>query len=93
MLTQEEVQKLAVLARISLTDPEVEKFQHELSTVLDYVEALKEINIDGVEEISQVTGLVNMQREDLAVEFPDLPAITSQAPEIKDGYYKVKAIL
>ena len=93
MLTQEEVRKIAVLARISLTESEVEKFRGELSTVLDYVEALKEVNIDGIEEVSQVTGLVNVQREDRAVVFPDLQAITSQAPEMKDGYYKVKAIL
>lgn len=93
MLTKEEVAKVAVLARISLTEAEVEKFQHDLSAVLDYVAELNQVNIDGVEEVSQVTGLVNVQRDDVAVVFEDLQAITSQAPEMKDGYYKVKAIL
>lgn len=93
MLTTEEVKKIAVLARISLSPEEVEKFQRELSTVLDYVEDLQKVDITGVEEVSQVTGLVNVQREDRVVEFGDLQAITSQAPEMKDGYYKVKAIL
>ncbi len=93
MLTKEEVAKVAVLARISLTEAEVEKFQHDLSAVLDYVAELNQVNIDGVEEVSQVTGLVNVQRDDVAVVFEDLQAITSQAPETKDGYYKVKAIL
>ncbi len=93
MLTKEEVAKVAVLARISLTEAEVEKFQHDLSAVLDYVAELNQVNIDGVEEVSQVTGLVNVQRDDVAVAFEDLQAITSQAPETKDGYYKVKAIL
>lgn len=84
---------MATLARISLSETEVEKFQHDLSMVLDYVAELNQVNIDGIEEVSQVTGLVNVQREDVPVVFEDLNAITSQAPETKDGYYKVKAIL
>jgi aspartyl-tRNA(Asn)/glutamyl-tRNA(Gln) amidotransferase subunit C len=93
MLTREEVIKIAQLARIALTDQEVEKFQKELSTVLDYVEDLKQVNVDGLEEVSQVTGLVNVQREDKAVIAENHDAIFSQAPEMKDGFYKVKAIL
>ena len=54
MLTKEEVIKIAQLARISLTDAEVEKFQKELSTVLDYVEELKQVNVKELEEVSQV---------------------------------------
>ncbi len=93
MLTKEEVIKIADLARISLTDQEVEKFQKELSAVLDYVEELKQVNVDGLEEVSQVTGLVNVQREDKVVDSIDKEEILKNAPEIKDGYYKVKAIL
>lgn len=93
MLTKEEVVKLAQLARIALTPEEVEKFQHDLSAVLDYVAELNQVPIEEVEEVSQVTGLVNVQRADVPVTFEDISAITSQAPEMKDGYYKVKAIL
>src|SRR5438552_125469 len=93
MLTKEEVIKIAALARIALTDAEVEKFQKELSTVLEYVEELKQVNVDGLEEASQVTGLVNVQCDDKPVVAENHEEILSQAPEIKDGYYKVKAIL
>jgi aspartyl-tRNA(Asn)/glutamyl-tRNA(Gln) amidotransferase subunit C len=93
MLTKEEVIKIAQLARIELSDAEVEKFQKELSAVLDYVEELKSVNVDGLEEVSQVTGLVNVQRADKAMEAENIHEILSQAPEMKDGYYKVKAIL
>ena len=93
MLSKEEVIKLALLARIALTDSEVEKFQKELSTVLDYVEELKLVNVEGLEEVSQVTGLVNVQRNDKAIVAENIDEILGQAPEIKDGYYKVKAIL
>lgn len=93
MLTPEEVKKVATLARIELTDTEVEKFQKELSTILDYVEELKQVNTDGVEEVSQVTGLANVQRMDEVIPRADREDILSQAPETKNGFYKVKAIL
>ncbi len=93
MLTKEEVIKVAKLARIALTETEVEKFQKELSMVLDYVEELKLVNVDGLEEVAQVTGLVNVQRQDVVVDHGNRQAIFSQAPEMKDGYFKVKAIL
>lgn len=93
MLTQEEVKKVAILARIELTDAEVESLQKDLSTVLDYVAALEEVDVTGAEVVSQVTGLENVQREDMPVVADNRDAILGQAPEIKDGFYKVKAIL
>lgn len=93
MLTREEVIKLAQLARIELSEQEVEKFQRDLSTVLEYVEELKLVNVEGLEEVSQVTGLVNVQREDVVVDHENRIEIFSQAPEMKDDYFKVKTIL
>jgi aspartyl-tRNA(Asn)/glutamyl-tRNA(Gln) amidotransferase subunit C len=93
MLTAEEVKKIALLARIQLSDAELEKFRQDLSAVLDYVDELKQVDTEGLEIVSQVTGLQNVQRPDQ----PDLTEkqedITANAPETKDGYYKVKAIL
>ena len=93
MLTREEVIKIAQLARIELNEAEVEKFQKELSTILDYVEELKQVDVTGLEEVAQVTGLVNVQRADIVVDHGNREEIFSQAPEMKDGYFKVKAIL
>ncbi len=93
MLNTEEIKKLAKLARIQLTDEELEKFATQLSSVLDYVEELKNVNTDGLLEVDQVTGLVNVQRPDVPVVATNKEEILSQAPDIKDGYYKVKAIL
>ena len=93
MLTTEEVKKIAQLARIELSEKEVEKFQKELSTILDYVEELKQVDVSGLEEVAQVTGLVNVQRPDKVVDHANREEIFSQAPEMKDGYFKVKAIL
>ena len=93
LLTPQEVRKIADLARIQLTEAEVEKFQKELSLVLDYVSELSQVDTEGVEPISQVTGLVNARRED-KVETSDLrAAILKNFPEEKDGYLKIKSIL
>ncbi len=93
MLTKDEVQKIAALARIALSPQEVEKFRKDLSAVLDYVEELKAVDTTGLIEVSQVTGLENVQRDDAVVVSDKHQEIFKNAPEMKDGYYKVKAIL
>ncbi len=93
MLTKEDVLKITKLSRIALNEEEVEKFQKQLSTVLDYVDELKKVDTEGIAEVFEVTGLVNVQREDKVVDHGNREEILSQAPETKDGYFKVKAIL
>jgi len=65
MLTEEEVRKIADLARVRLTDEQVKKFAGQLSNVLDYVEILSEVDTEGVRPTSQVTGLANVMGEDV----------------------------
>jgi aspartyl-tRNA(Asn)/glutamyl-tRNA(Gln) amidotransferase subunit C len=93
MLTPEEILKIAELARIELRPDEVEKFQQGLSTVLDYVADLQKVDTEGLEIVSSVTGLENVQRLDDPVVAPNRDEIMENAPETKDGFYKVKAIL
>ncbi|MBL8030661.1 MAG: Asp-tRNA(Asn)/Glu-tRNA(Gln) amidotransferase subunit GatC [Candidatus Doudnabacteria bacterium] len=93
MLNIEEIKKLAKLARIEIAEEDLEKFASQLSSVLEYVEELKNVNTEGLLEVDQVTGLVNIQRADTVVVSDNREEIFSQAPEMKDGYYKVKAIL
>ena len=93
LLSPEEVQKIAQLCRIDLTDAEVQKFQKELSQVLGYVEELNQVNTDGVEPISQVTGLQNVYREDRAEYSEIRDQLISQFPDRKDNYLKIKNIL
>lgn len=85
--------KLSQMARVALSENEVEKFRKDLSAVLDYIDELKKVDISGASEVFEVTGLVNVQREDKPTAAENLQEIFSQAPEMKDGYYKVKAIL
>ena len=63
-IDKKQVEHIAELARIKLSDKEKEKFSKELSQILDYFEKLKEVNTENVAPISQVTGIKNVLRED-----------------------------
>ena len=63
-LTPEQVKKIAMLARLELTEAEVEKFSGQLTNILEWVEMLNQLDTDGVEPTAQVTGLVNVSEPD-----------------------------
>ena len=68
MLTKQQVQQIATLARLGLSEKEKEKFQKELSSILDWVEQLSEVDTKKVEPMGQVTGLENVMREDIRID-------------------------
>ena len=94
-ISLEEVEHIAELARIELTKKEKEKFSDELSDVLGYVEQLQEVDTKNVELVSQVTGLVNVVREDISEDFREdgRKIIISNFPEEKDGCIKVRKVM
>lgn len=93
MISKEEVQHIAGLARIGLDEKEIEKFSKDLSSILDWVEQLKKVDVSGVELTSHITGVANVMREDKAGSFNNLDGIKKLFPEEKDGYDKVKSVL
>ncbi len=93
MISREEVKHIAGLARIGLDEKEIEKFSGELSSILDWVNQLEEVDVAGVEPAAHITGIDNVMREDKAGEFNTKTGIINLFPERKDGYDKVKSIL
>lgn len=94
-LSQEEVQHIADLARIELTENEKGKYAEELSSILGCFEQLKEVKTEAVEPTSQATGLVNVAREDV-IEGCDQETrkkLLDAAPMKEGNYIKVKAVL
>jgi aspartyl-tRNA(Asn)/glutamyl-tRNA(Gln) amidotransferase subunit C len=92
-LTTAEVEHIAELARLSLTEQEKALFQDQLSAILDYAAVLQGVDTSTVPPTATVLILRNVMRED-AVE-PSLPRedVLANAPVAADGYFKVKAIL
>ncbi|GAC1413355.1 MAG: Asp-tRNA(Asn)/Glu-tRNA(Gln) amidotransferase subunit GatC [Candidatus Doudnabacteria bacterium] len=93
LLTKEEVKKIAGLCKIELTENEIEKFQKELSVVLEYASELQQVNTEGVQEISQVTGLENVLREDHPRQSEYRDAIIANFPDHKDSFLKIRSVL
>ena len=90
----EQVEHIANLARLDLTKEEKEKFSKQLSSILDYVEKLQEVDTTGVEETSQVTGLKNSVRPDEFNESSDVEIgdILNNAPDKEGNLFKVKSV-
>ena len=79
MLTKEEIIKIARLSRLQLTEEEIVKYQNELSGVFDFFEMLKEVDTNGVEPTYQVTGLEDVLRKDIVIDYEgDLLACSPQ---------------
>lgn len=64
MISKDQVKHVAKLARLKLTDEEIERFSGQLSGIFDYMNVLNDIDTGGVLETSQVTGLENVTEED-----------------------------
>lgn len=92
-LTKDQVLHVAKLARIGLDEKQIQKFQKELSSILDYVEMLNEVDTKGIEPTSQVTGLTNVGREDEVLKKWDPKRLLNCSPlPIERNQIKVKKV-
>ena len=93
-LTIEEVEHIAELARIGISEEEKVKLQEDLGSVLEYIDKLSKVDVSGVEPTAHITGLENETREDEnGSSHADYAILVNMASEIKDGYIKVKKVL
>ena len=92
-LTTAEVEHIAELARLSLTDQEKVLFQDQLSAILDYAAVLQGVDTSAVPPTATVLPLRNIMRDDAVA--PSLPTedVLANAPAASDGCFRVKAIL
>lgn len=97
MLTAEEVDDIAALARLQLPDGLKKRMQGDLTDVLAYIAQLERVDTGAVEPLAQVTGIENALRADGGQRpFPMDAALTGllvgQAPHRHDRYVKVKSV-
>jgi aspartyl-tRNA(Asn)/glutamyl-tRNA(Gln) amidotransferase subunit C len=88
-----DIKHIAKLARIKLTEKEEEKFEKELSSVLDFINQLNKVDTSKVDPAYQITGLVNSFREDGDRKGLPSEKLVDQAPQKENGFVKVKSIL
>lgn len=91
-LTKAEVSHVAQLARLYLDPDELERMRSQLSNILEYIELLQEVDVSGVAPTAQVTGLATILRPDQVTEGLSREEALANAPDKKDGLFRVKAV-
>lgn len=98
MLTDKEVRHIASLARIKIDDKEEKSLKKDLSSILEYIDKLNEVDTTGVEPLYQTTGLVNSFRTDeprgeFKMDESLNKKLIDQAPHKENRFIKVKSVL
>lgn len=92
-ITKEEIEHIAVLARLCLSEEEKELFGSQLSSILGYMEKLNELDTKDIEPTSHVLSLNNVMRDDLqAASLPREDALVN-APSHTEKFYRVPKII
>lgn len=93
MITPEDVEHVARLARLALTDAEKRRIREELASILAYVDTLRSLDTAGVEPTAHVVPLVNVMREDEPGPCLPADAALGGAPDRSDAFFRVPRIL
>lgn len=92
-ITQAEVEHVASLAKLALTEQEKTIFTNQLDKIFEVVDTLAEVDTEGVEPTYSMTDVENELREDEAVDAKQRAALLKNAPETQETLIKVPAIL
>lgn len=92
-LTSDEVRHIATLARVYLSDEEVERMREQLSGILAHFETLNAIDTDDVPPTAQTLDLVNVQRPDEPQGSTPTDQVLTNAPRRDGDYLRVRAVL
>jgi aspartyl-tRNA(Asn)/glutamyl-tRNA(Gln) amidotransferase subunit C len=94
MISKEETEHIAKLARLGLDEDEIKKYQKDLSSILDYIEKLKEVDVEGIKPFTHSDALANVTRKDVKNKRTreQIDKLIKLMPESKDGYLKVKSV-
>jgi len=92
-ITKEDVKQLANVSQIAMTDEEAENYVTEMQSIVDFATMLQELNTDDVEPTIHILQETNVLRPDEPKRLLTQEEALKNAPEAKDGYFKVPAIL
>ncbi|KAB8130122.1 Asp-tRNA(Asn)/Glu-tRNA(Gln) amidotransferase subunit GatC [Gracilibacillus oryzae] len=92
-ISKEQVKHVANLARLAITDEEVERMTKQLADIINYAELLNELDTDNVKPTTHVLDLKNVMRKDEPREWISKEDALKNAPDQKDGQFRVPSIL
>jgi len=92
-LSRAEVEHIAELAKLGLTEEEKEKFRGQLSAILEYAEMLQKLDTEAIPPTATVLPLQNVMRSDEVAPSYSQEDILTNAPDADEGCFRVRAIL
>jgi len=92
-IDEAQVRKVAKLARLDLSEAEIEEFAGQLSAILDYVARMNELNTDGIEALAHCLPINNVFRDDVVKESLGTEKTLANAPQRDGAFFKVPKIL
>ena len=92
-ITRSDVAHVARLARLILTDDELDRTTHQLGDILDHAQAMAALDLDGVEPTSHPYALSNVMRDDVLGELIDRDEVLAAAPAAESNLFKVPPVL
>jgi aspartyl-tRNA(Asn)/glutamyl-tRNA(Gln) amidotransferase subunit C len=92
-ITRKDVEYIAKLARIDLEEKDIDKYQKELSSILDFVSKLQKVDTDSIKPLSSVAGINNITRQDLITNKNNKEALLKNAPKTKNGSIVTNKVL
>jgi aspartyl-tRNA(Asn)/glutamyl-tRNA(Gln) amidotransferase subunit C len=93
MLDRETVKKVSLLARLELTEPELDTMTEQLGKIVGYIDQLSELNTDDVQPMAHAVELSNVFRDDVAEPSLAREEALANSPKSDDECYRVPAVL
>jgi aspartyl-tRNA(Asn)/glutamyl-tRNA(Gln) amidotransferase subunit C len=92
-VSNEQVRHIAKLARIAMSDEEIERLAPELNNILGWIEQLSEVNTDGVEPLTAVIDQKMRLRDDVVTDGNIRDEVLANAPEAQHGFFAVPKVI
>ena len=92
-LTTEEIRHIAALARVGMTDDEIEQMRDQMANILENIDVLAEVDTEGVEPTGHSVDLNSVMRDDQIVESAPIEEVLANAPQREGDLIRVKAVL
>jgi aspartyl-tRNA(Asn)/glutamyl-tRNA(Gln) amidotransferase subunit C len=92
-LSIEEVRHIALLARVAMTEAELERMRDEMSNILDHFDVLQQVDTEGVEPTAHTADVRSVMRDDEVRPSATKEDVLSNAPRREDDFLRVRAVL
>lgn len=92
-LSTDEVRHIALLARVGMSDDEIERMREEMSNILEHFDVLSQVDTEGVEPTGHSADLESVMRDDEVAASRPIEDVLANAPQLEGVFIRVRAVL